>query len=181
MQQQNFYDLAQDVAILGGVFIGIFAVFSPSWVWLRKQLFGWGSGVLCAFGTILIVASIFKTVSLAMGPSGIDFKLGQQIAELQKEVAEAKTATLQTNQKFNEVASALQSGSTDRAAQVAQVQQKLDQLSATVTQLTQTSASTNQTLQKVFTQSPPGGEINRTPYMMPNTFPEDNGSKYQKD
>jgi hypothetical protein len=154
MQQQSFFDWAQDIAILAGVCVGVFAVFSPSWVWLKKQLFGWGGGFLCAFGTILIVASIFKTVSLALGPSGVDFKLGQQIAELQKQVVDVKTAALETNQKVAEVASAVNKIGADRIAEVSQVRQQLDQLASKLTQLTQTTSSTNEQIQRVLEHSP---------------------------
>lgn len=142
MQQQTFYEVAQDIAILAGVCVGVFAVFSPSWVWFRKQLFGWGGGVLCAFGTVLIVASIFKTVSLGVGPNGMDLKLGQQIAELQKQVADVKTAASETNQKMAQVTSAVDKIGADRTTEVSQVRQQLDQLSGKITQLTQASEST---------------------------------------
>ncbi len=179
MQQQNFYELAQDIAILAGVCVGVFAVFSPSWVWLKKQLFGWGGGFLCAFGTILIVASIFKTVSLALGPSGVDFKLGQQITELQKQVADVKTATLETNQKVAEVTSAVNKIGSDRIIEVTKVQQQLDQLSGKITQLTQTSNSTIEKMQKVLEHSQSNDQAKpvTTPYMAP----QDGGGRYQKD
>lgn len=170
MQQQNFYEWAQDIAILAGVCVGVFAVFSPSWVWLKKQLFGCGGGFLCAFGTILIVASIFKTVSLALGPSGVDFKLGQQIAELQRQVADVKAAALETNRKFAEVTSAVNKVGADRVAEVGRVQQQLDQLSDKITQLTQASDSTAETMRRV---------LHQTPYIVPQQQ-EDSGSKFQK-
>jgi hypothetical protein len=179
MQQQNFYELAQDIAVLGGVCVGIFAVFSPSWVWLKKQLFGWGSGVLCAFGTILIVSSIFKTVSLALGPSGMDFKLERQLDELQKQVADTKAAALETNQKFAEVTSALNQVGTAGAADVRGVQMELDHLSTKITQLAQTSDATLDKLQRVLAQPPSNGE--GKPTLTPYIAPQDNGSKYQKD
>jgi hypothetical protein len=178
MQQQTFYEIAQDIAILGGVCIGIFAVFSPSWVWLKKQLFGWGSGVLCAFGTILIVSSIFKTVSLALSPSGLDFKLGQQIAELQRQVAETKTAAIETNQKFADVSSILSKVSTDKAPDFGKLQEQLDQLSVKITQLSQTSDSTIDKMQKVWAAQPSRGktEFTPTPYMTNGPLPQINDS-----
>jgi hypothetical protein len=81
------------IAVLGGVTVGIFAVFAPSWVWLKRQLFGWGGLVLVPFGTILIVASMFRTVSLLVDAPKLEFKL----AALESELRQARTAIGQIN------------------------------------------------------------------------------------
>lgn len=137
------------LAILGGVVVGIYAVFSPAYVWHTRQLFGWGSAVLSGFGTVLIVASLFQTVSFRMGDA-IELRL----AEIRKEV-EATKVVAEASKR--EVARALTMLSSQPAkADIAQLQTQLEQLKMQVNQIGETSNSAltglksiNATIQKL--------------------------------
>jgi hypothetical protein len=75
-------DWAKAMAVFGGVIVGIFAVFSTSWVWLRHRVIGLWAIMLCGLGTVLIVASLFREVSFAANQKGVELKL----AELQTQL-----------------------------------------------------------------------------------------------
>jgi len=38
----DLYPHMQALAVLVGIVFGAFAIFAPSWVWFRQQVFGWG-------------------------------------------------------------------------------------------------------------------------------------------
>jgi septal ring factor EnvC (AmiA/AmiB activator) len=106
-------DWAKALAVFGGVVVGIFAVFSSSWVWLRRQILGWGGSVLCGFGTILIVASIFRTVTFNVSPSsGLEFKL----AELQKQLEAVSASVNETKLDVQRTQAAIKAPSAQFAA-----------------------------------------------------------------
>jgi hypothetical protein len=129
MLPEEVMQWAKAAAVVGGVVVGIFAVFSPSWVWFRKQLFGWGSAVLCLFGTVLIVSSIFRTVNVAVAPSGLELKL----AELEKQMAESRAAINETNRKFTQVTASFSSANS-QSAELTKIKNDLQQLANKIQQ-----------------------------------------------
>jgi hypothetical protein len=82
----NWYPWIELAAFLCGLIFGGFAVGSPSWVWLKRQLLTAPAFGLACLGTFLIGMSVWKSVQI----EGPGFKA--IIAELEN-----------TNQKINEV------------------------------------------------------------------------------
>src|SRR5262249_47751187 len=100
---EQVMDWAKAVAVFGGVLVGIFAVYASSWVWLRQQRFGRGSAVLCLFGTILIVAPIFRDINLLSEAK----EISSQLPNLQLRVEES----IGTNKVLQMQLQGLQEGS----------------------------------------------------------------------
>ena len=84
------------LVVIAGVAVGTYAVFSPSYVWHRKQIFTIGSGVLCAFGTILVLGSLYKDVTLSVGRKHkyMRERVEQEIKDVQIVAAEAKESAV---------------------------------------------------------------------------------------
>jgi hypothetical protein len=133
MAPDDLMQWAKAAAVSGGVVVGVFAVFSPSYVWLKKQVFGWAGVVLCGFGTILIVASIFHNVTFLANLNGLEFRL----AELQAQVVETRKLAATTNQELAHIAAA--QGNQVSGAQLAKLQKDIEQLGFKVTQIGSTS------------------------------------------
>jgi hypothetical protein len=133
MAPDDLMQWAKALAVLGGVTVGVFAVFSPSYVWFKKQLFGWAGAILCGFGTILIVASLFHNITFIVDAPKLEFRL----AELQAQVAETKKLVASTNQELSRVATLAR----DQAsiAQIAKLQRDVEQLSNKISQVASTS------------------------------------------
>ena len=83
------------VAIGAGIAMGTFAVYSPAYVWLRKQIFGLGSGILCAVGAVLIIGPIYRTVTVVANEKGFELRLDKLQAEIQKTAVLASAAQVQ--------------------------------------------------------------------------------------
>jgi hypothetical protein len=127
----DLYLYAQVAAVSAGIIFGAFAIFSPSWVWFKRQVFGWGGLTLGVLGTVLIVSSIFKSVTVIARPTGFEMRF----SELEKEVSETRKLVSQTNSGFEEIRTALAIAGPESAAQLAKVQKKLESLSANVEQV----------------------------------------------
>lgn len=117
---------AKALAIFGGVIVGIFAVFCPSWVYLRRQVIGFGALALCGFGTILIVASVFREVSFSAAPTKVEFKLAEIQGQLQTLAASVQSAKAEIERV--QVAARV----SQDAPQFASITQQLDALSTKV-------------------------------------------------
>jgi tetratricopeptide (TPR) repeat protein len=97
------WELVKLVAVLTGILLSAISVSSASWIWVRKQIFGYGGSALCSFGVILIGLSIWSNVQLSVSPSqGVDLKL----SELEKAIA-SLTRTSDEMRAVNETASAV--------------------------------------------------------------------------
>ena len=103
MAPEAVMEWAKALAVVGGVCVGIFAVFSPSWVWFSKQIFKWGSALLCCFGTILIVSSMFRNVTLVVDAPKLEFRLNQIAAQL----TETQRALANANDQITRLAAAV--------------------------------------------------------------------------
>jgi hypothetical protein len=77
----NWYEWIKISAFVAGIVFGGFAVASPSWVWLKKQLMPVAAVWLAGVGMVLISMSIWQSVEIE-GPG-----LKLRIAELTKAVA----------------------------------------------------------------------------------------------
>ena len=89
MTPDTVLEWAKAISILGAIIFGGFAVFSPSWVWLRIQAFKWGSGLLLGFGTVLLVSPIFRNVQFTIDTKGLDLRLNalsSQISQVRASV-----------------------------------------------------------------------------------------------
>ena len=126
MASDIILDWAKVLAVLGGVCIGIFAVYSPSWVWLRKQIFGWGSAVLCAFGTILIVASIFRNVTFVVDIPKFEFRL----AEIKADILQTKNAVAGATDRISQIALEVANSDSTKTATLARLETVLKEISA---------------------------------------------------
>jgi hypothetical protein len=120
------------LAIICGVLIGVYAVFSPARVWHTHQLFGWGGCALAGFGTILIVASLFQTVNFRMG-SAVELKL----AELERKVDATQKAAEASNRQISRVVASASEGPNNEA--FAKLQKEMEKLGFRVEQIGQTS------------------------------------------
>jgi methyl-accepting chemotaxis protein len=125
MTPDAIMEWAKVAAVVGGVCVGVFAVYSPAWVWLRKQIFGWGSVVLCAFGTILIVASIFRNVTFVVDVPKFEFKL----AELQSDIAATKDAVAKATQEVDKLASEVATTDSTKTTSFARLEGLLNDMS----------------------------------------------------
>lgn len=82
MTPENILEWAKALGIVGTIVFGGFAVFSPSWVWLRRNLFGWGGAVLCGLGTVLLVSPIFRNIHFVVDTQKLELKLTALQAQL---------------------------------------------------------------------------------------------------
>lgn len=90
MTPDGVLEWTKAIGILGAILLGGFAVFSPSWVWLRLRLFGWGGAVLCGFGTILLVSPIFRNIHFVVDTQKLELKLSaleSQLSQVHQTVA----------------------------------------------------------------------------------------------
>ena len=160
---------AKAIAVCGGVIGGLFAVFSVSWVWLRHHVFQvWAGGILCAFGTTLVIGPLYSRVSFVSDGKRVEFKLG----ELERELSQTRTALEQTNKKYTELATDWQR-ITVSPSQVTKLQKDLDALS---TKVTQVNAASETALQRwrIIMSVPPGLEGKAPPNPNDNS---DNGDR----
>jgi uncharacterized coiled-coil protein SlyX len=95
MTPDTVLEWSKALAILGAIAFGGFAIFSPSWVWFRSQLFGWGSAILCGFGTVLLVSPVFRNVHFVVDTKGINLQLSTLETQLRE--ARASIAALTAN------------------------------------------------------------------------------------
>jgi hypothetical protein len=141
MTPDNVMPWAKAVAVFGGVLIGIYAVFSPSYVWYKRQLFGWAGVVLCGFGTILIVASIFYNVTFVASVKGVEFRLAEieaKVEQTNKEIAAANKSLAFANEQLR--VAVLASRNEGSKAELAKVQKEIEQLGTMITEVSKTSA-----------------------------------------
>jgi hypothetical protein len=90
MTPDGVLEWTKAVGILGAILLGGFAVFSPSWVWLRLRLFGWGGAMLCGFGTVLLVSPIFRNIQFVVDTKRLELKLSaleSQLSQVHETVA----------------------------------------------------------------------------------------------
>ena len=91
--------------------------------------------MLCGFGTILIVASIFHNVTFVANIKGLELRL----AELQAKIEETKQLAANTNQELARVATI--GNSEFSRAEFAKLQKEIEQLGFKVTEISSTSAA----------------------------------------
>jgi hypothetical protein len=90
MTPDGVLEWTKAIGILGAILLGGFAVFSPSWVWLRLRLFGWGGAILCGFGTVLLVSPIFRNIQFVVDTQKLELKLSaleEQLSQVHQTVA----------------------------------------------------------------------------------------------
>jgi hypothetical protein len=121
------------LAVIGGVCVGVFAVFSPAWVWLKTQRFSWGALALCLFGTILVVASLFRSGTVMVDAPKIESRL----AELEQNVARTQQTVGQTHERVVQLATALERGTGPQSQTVANLETQINVLSQKLQQLDQ--------------------------------------------
>lgn len=115
------------VVIAVGLIFGGFAVFSPSWVWFRHQKLTILAVLLGGLGTALLCSSIFGTITVSAGPSGLQLKLDKIEAQLQT----LQTALIETNDAIKSAQASLKwlpAGGIASAQDVRAVSAKLDGL-----------------------------------------------------
>jgi hypothetical protein len=95
MTPDGVLEWTKAIGILGAILLGGFAVFSPSWVWLRLRLFGWGGAILCGFGTVLLVSPIFRNIHFVVDTQKLELKLSALEAQLSQ--VHETVATITTN------------------------------------------------------------------------------------
>jgi hypothetical protein len=85
----NWYEWIKVSAFVAGIVFGGFAVGSPSWVWLTKQLMPAVAGYLATLGVVLISMSIWQSVEIE-GP-GLRLKMAElaEALALQSDVIRA--------------------------------------------------------------------------------------------
>jgi hypothetical protein len=96
MTPDGVLEWTKAIGILGAILLGGFAVFSPSWVWLKLRLFGWGGAMLCGFGTVLLVSPIFRNIHFIVDTQKLELKLSaleSQLSQVNQTVA-TMTASL---------------------------------------------------------------------------------------
>src|SRR3712207_4447558 len=85
-------------ALIIGICFGAFAVASPSWVWLRKQIFSVGAGWLATLGTVLIGSSVWSSIEVSAPGFSADLKSilnevrarTEEISKRQEQIARLK-------------------------------------------------------------------------------------------
>jgi hypothetical protein len=67
------------VSNYAGVVFGSAAIGTACFVWVRKQVFGYGGSALCLAGLVLLGLSIWHSVEFGVGSNGLSFKAAQDI------------------------------------------------------------------------------------------------------
>jgi hypothetical protein len=86
---------AQTLAIVAGILFGGIAIVVACFVWLRKQVFGFGGAALCIAGLLLLSLSIWRSVEVGVSATGITLR-AQGIAGDVKPVGNGVTVNDQT-------------------------------------------------------------------------------------
>ena len=92
------------VALIACIVAGAFAVFSPSWVWLRHHAIGTASVALGFFGVILLSAPVYQTMQIKT-PTGFEVNFAEFVSEfeeLQRRVSAINDNILQIEKNNNE-------------------------------------------------------------------------------
>jgi hypothetical protein len=79
MDSQTWEAVAKIFAIFAGVVFGSVAISSASFVWVRKQVFGYGGSALCMAGVVLLGLSIWHSVEFGVTGNGLSFKAAKDI------------------------------------------------------------------------------------------------------
>jgi hypothetical protein len=115
-----------NVAFGAGVVFGSLLLLSVCIVWLRKQAFGVGGGVMCLCGVTLIGLTVWRTVQFKVGEDGVSFEaqlneltrrvddVGESVAtiagsnaELERNVASLNTSVVNNSLQFRALADSL--------------------------------------------------------------------------
>lgn len=96
-----WYEWIKVGAFIAGLVVGAVAVFSPSWVWLRKQLISTPAVWLATLGTVMVTMSIWQSVQI----EGAGFKAS--ITGLQARFDALDTATAELSRDIDAVQQAI--------------------------------------------------------------------------
>lgn len=109
----------RDAAFVLGLVLGTLAIVSACWVWLRRQTFGVGGGVLSMVGLVLVGLSVWSTAKVQVSPTGglsAEFErlerqvdeLAERNAEVAEEVVKVAEAVDTTRSRFVDLTEALE-------------------------------------------------------------------------
>src|SRR4051812_5726549 len=97
MDSDTLNTFVKIAAIAAGVIFGSTSVGSACFVWVRRQLFGYGGSALCTAGVILIGLSIWHSVEFGVSATGINFKARVEIQRIIEDSNAKLAADLNNN------------------------------------------------------------------------------------
>jgi len=168
------------VAIAAGVAMGTFAVYSPSYVWLKKQIFGLGSVVLCSVGAVLIIGPIYRTVTVVANGKGLELRLDKLQAEIQKTAVLAAAAQQQVA-KQQETLDKVRAGGSVSTADFQKLQKQVEAVNGHLSTIARATDAALKGVQEVQTQTgthpasdnePNNARRQLTPYFGPAAKPD---------
>lgn len=89
-----------ELVFIVGLILGSLAMLSVCWVWVRKQVFGPGGGVLSFFGVLLAGLSLWSRASVELTPDGFR----AEFERLQQEINQVVRKSEQISQEVAAVA-----------------------------------------------------------------------------
>lgn len=112
------WDTVKLIAVLFGIGLAALSVSSACWIWVRKQLFGFGGSALCTSGVVLIGLSIWHNVQVSAPPSsGLEVRL----SELEKALSQIST-------DYSELVSLTRTVDTQTRQDIKEADKKIDEL-----------------------------------------------------
>lgn len=74
----------KDLPVIFGIAVSVWIFGVTGWVWLTKQVLGWGGALLSVLATVMMGLSIWHHVDVEVSPT----KVTMQLSELQKNISE---------------------------------------------------------------------------------------------